>query len=171
MISSLSDSELNQIKSIFFLSSEKKEFSSEAEKEDFFHRWTDYYIKPPIKDLLLTHNKLSQINGYLMGARDSLSALSFYRDKIRSYEIFYDLFELYPAHLHMNVHPEARGLGVGSKLIEEYVQILKSSDCRGVHIVTSPDQRNVGFYKTHGFEYAEVREWKGFKLLFMGRGL
>lgn len=59
----------------------------------------------------------------------------------------------YPAHLHIDLLPEAQGLGLGRLLIETLVGELRRQGVRGLHLVASAD--NVGaiaFYPRVGFE-------------------
>lgn len=61
--------------------------------------------------------------------------------------------ERYPAHLHINLLPEAQGTGFGRKLIEAVCEKLQSSRISGVHLGVSKQNSNaIGFYKALGFK-------------------
>ncbi len=60
----------------------------------------------------------------------------------------------YPAVLHINIDKNFRGLSVGSRLIEKYLNFLKEEKVGGVHCVTISEEAKTFFTKT------------GFKLLF-----
>ncbi len=63
-----------------------------------------------------------------------------------------DLLEQYPAHLHINLLPEAQGGGWGRRLIETQLHALREAGIRGVHLGVSPtNERAKGFYRALGF--------------------
>ncbi|MCB0420313.1 MAG: GNAT family N-acetyltransferase [Bdellovibrionales bacterium] len=161
-----------EIREIFFLSSLRKDFITEEEKENFFNRWTQYYFDFCPDSLFLALDTITQKTlGYLTGCEDSQLALPLLSSQIPSYPLFSDQFQQYPAHLHINLHPESRGRGIGSHLISQYIQKIKQMDLTGVHIITSPKAQNVSFYQKNGFETTLTRDWKGYPLYFMGRPL
>lgn len=58
----------------------------------------------------------------------------------------------YPAHLHINILPEAQGSGWGRRLIEAELAALKAHGVRGVHLGVSPTNAPaIGFYSHVGF--------------------
>ena len=62
----------------------------------------------------------------------------------------------YPAHLHIDLLPEAQGRGLGRTLIETLAAALRSRGVRGLHLVAS--DRNAGalaFYDRLGFKRLE----------------
>lgn len=59
----------------------------------------------------------------------------------------------YPAHLHINILPEAQSAGWGRRMIETELAALQRHGVAGVHLGVMPDnQRAIGFYKRLGFE-------------------
>jgi ribosomal protein S18 acetylase RimI-like enzyme len=62
-----------------------------------------------------------------------------------------DCTKLYPALLHINIDKKYRGLGIGRKLIETYVDYLKRENITGVHLITKSENA-VNFFKKMGFE-------------------
>jgi len=169
--SSIDANDLAAVREIFFLSSSRQNFSSEEEKAHFFDKWTKYYLDSCADRALVAKDLGGRVMGYLMGCADSGQALPYFQEQNKSYALFADLFERFPAHLHLNCHPEARNMGVGSRLIEAFVQRLKSERSKGVHIVTSPESENCAFYRKNGFQFELMRHWRERPLLFMGRGL
>lgn len=165
-----SEGRIEALREIFFISSSRQIFSSSDEKEEFFARWTGYYFQY-CSDHIYLAIEGERLLGYLMGCPDSQKALSFFRDKILSYALFADQFKIFPAHLHINCRPETRGHGVGTRLIETFCEELADQRTSGVHIVTSPDSRNRGFYSKNKFTFELQRSWKDQELLFMGRRL
>ncbi len=65
-----------------------------------------------------------------------------------------DFLRDYPATFHVNVDSEYRGCGIGSKLIERYMEYLKEKKVKGVHFGTMSEGAKKFFLKV------------GFKLLF-----
>lgn len=159
------------LKDIFFLSADPRNVTTDAAKnEAFFQKWTSYYFQNRADWMLLAWEG-DRLLAYLMCEPDSWRALAHYEKVNPSYRIFEDLFPQFPAHLHMNAHPEARGHGVGSQLIEAVCARLIQDRVPGIHLVTSPSQRNVGFYRKNHFSFEESREWRSYPMLFMGRSL
>jgi ribosomal protein S18 acetylase RimI-like enzyme len=57
----------------------------------------------------------------------------------------------YPAHLHINVLPEAQSGGWGRRLIETELEAMRAAGVRGVHLGVSPTNlRAQGFYRHIG---------------------
>lgn len=64
-----------------------------------------------------------------------------------------DLLDDYPAHLHINLLPEAQSGGWGRRLIETELDTLRRAGVRGVHLGVSPtNERAKGFYQHIGFQ-------------------
>ena len=58
----------------------------------------------------------------------------------------------YPAHLHIDVLPEAQGQGLGRELIATLVEALRARSVAGLHLVASADNAGaVAFYPRVGF--------------------
>ena len=68
--------------------------------------------------------------------------------------------ENYPAHLHIDILPIAQSKGYGRKLMEVYLNQLRSQNIQGVHLIVSKNNQNaVGFYQKVGFkELKELEE-------------
>jgi GNAT superfamily N-acetyltransferase len=70
------------------------------------------------------------------------------------------LLDAYPAHLHINLLPEARGLGVGRELLSRFEGHAASRGAAGVHLwTTDRNARAVVFYRENG--YRLIREVEG----------
>ena len=157
-----------QVREIFYASSSLKEFSSPERKEAFFKRWCGDYITLYSNQFLimLENNK---VLGYLSGCDDSTKASV--NIEVPGFDLYLDLFENYPAHFHINFHPDCRGRGLGSQLVNYYCDHLRSNGIRGVHLVTSPNAANVIFYQRLGFTHEIKRNFNHMELLFMGKAL
>lgn len=63
-----------------------------------------------------------------------------------------EILEEYPAHLHIDLLPEAQGLGAGRRLMEAIESELRDRGAPGVHLGTDPDNvRSQGFYAHLGY--------------------
>lgn len=159
-----------EIEEIFFLSTTAPDFADPEHKQDFFRRWTGYYREQEPERIFLALDRQGHVQGYLTGCAESRAANRLYED-IAYYGLFEDLFNSYPAHLHVNCHPARRGRGVGRRLVEAFIADLKREAVQGVHLVTAPGARNVRFYKRCGFNISIARPWKTRKLLFLAQSL
>jgi ribosomal protein S18 acetylase RimI-like enzyme len=79
-----------------------------------------------------------------------------------------DVQEGRPAHLHLDLAPEAQGLGHGARLLDTFLDALRATGTPGVHLGVAPDNpRARRFWARGGFR--EVAEAPG--VVFMGRSL
>jgi len=64
-----------------------------------------------------------------------------------------DYADEYPAHLHINLLPQAQGGGFGGKLMRTALARLREDGVSGIHLgVNRENHRAIGFYKAMGFE-------------------
>lgn len=156
-----------QVIDIFFESSGIKRFKSDQHKKEFLYKYLGYYFMnyPEYFFVMLKGNK---VQGYICGVLDSSLCKELY-DIVPHYSIFSDLYDEFPAHLHINTHHLSRGKGVGKELINFFCRKILAS--QGVHIITSPNARNVNFYEKNDFKKIATRQHSEHELLFMGRHL
>ena len=63
-----------------------------------------------------------------------------------------DLAAVYPAHLHIDLMPQVRGLGLGRVLIDQLLSELRERGVAGVHLgVDVANLNGIGFYEHLGF--------------------
>ncbi len=72
--------------------------------------------------------------------------LSFFRGEFK----MPDLYEFYPATLHINIKKGYRGTKIGAGLIASYTGYLAREGIRGVHLVTMSDEA-ASFFTAEGF--------------------
>ncbi|MGD8192364.1 GNAT family N-acetyltransferase [Brevibacillus ginsengisoli] len=72
-----------------------------------------------------------------------------------------NLYEQYPAHLHINVLPEYQSFGIGSLLISQFEKHLQGQRVPGVHLRTSNNnQKAIPFYHKKGYSLLyEEKVW------------
>lgn len=71
-----------------------------------------------------------------------------------------DLYDRYPAHLHIDLLPRAQGQGWGRRLIDALAGALRERDVRGLHL--GVDARNtvaIAFYERVGFRRERTHDW------------
>lgn len=166
--SELSEKETSEVKSIF---NADQKHESEKAKLKFEDQWLGPYFFDFPKDshIFLAKDETDKTIGYLIGICDSSMFLKSFSERVGVYSLYEDLFERYPAHLHINLSPECRGKGVGSDLIQAFVLFLRQENVKGVHLVTSKDARNVVFYRRNGFLFESERTPKNHTFLFLGQ--
>lgn len=165
LTSSQRENALAQVENIFFESSSLKSFSSPERRAAFYKRWCgDYQTFYPQEFFIAFEGE--KVLGYLSGCSDSNQAAKTF--EVPGLLVFQDLFNQFPAHLHINFHPDARGRGLGSMLVEHYKKFLRNNNIVGLHLVTSPGVQNVSFYERLNFSFNETREFGSHPLYFMG---
>ena len=143
----------DQLSEIFFEASAKKEFKDQKEKDVFFWKYVGFYLShyPEYAWLAVQDGK---VLGYVLGmpfTQDpSLYAIQ------PHLQAFQEHFKTYSAHLHVNCHVNARGHGVGKKLVLQLMDQLKDQKVPGLHIMTAPDSDNKIFYQKLGFDFEVV---------------
>tara|TARA_R110002072_G_scaffold64203_4_gene159627 strand:+ start:71678 stop:72229 length:552 start_codon:yes stop_codon:yes gene_type:complete len=169
-LSSFSSKEsiVDQVKEIFFLQSNKKTFENDLEKNKFFNRWLNVYIKN-FPDQFYLALKEEKVLGYLCYCQDTIAFIHKF-GSLGGQEYFQNEMIDFPAHLHINVRTP--GMGIGELLMNYTCEKLHRDNITGVHIITSPDSLNVSFYKRHDFNFTQAHTLKdGVELFFMGRVL
>ena len=62
----------------------------------------------------------------------------------------------YPAHLHINLLPHLRGVGVGRRLMDRWLGAVQDMGARGAHLaVGAANHRAIRFYRACGFREME----------------
>lgn len=159
-----------QLDAIFFEASGTKSFASEEVRLAFRERWLGRYLEHYPGEALLAVGRDGQVAGYLIGCLEHPAAAGRFAD-IAYFKAFAHLTSRFPAHLHVNLAPEFRGQGIGSRLIEAFAHHAAAAGAAGVHVVTGKGLRNVGFYERNGFALAGESRVDGRMLVLLGRYL
>lgn len=162
------ESLITQVKEIFYLCSSLKTFMSKQHKDDFFQKWCGDYLKYCPDQFYLAMDN-GKVLGYLSGHLNSIEALKNF--VIPGPELFMDCFESFPAHFHINCHPDGQGKGIGRSLVEFFTAVLVEKKISGVHLITSTDANNLGFYRALKFDNEFIRPLRKVELLLMGKEL
>ena len=138
---------------VFFDASNVKSFASDAARAQFRQRWLGRYLEHDPKFAYVAVGPSGDVVGYLVGALDD-PALSARFSDVAYFAEFKHLTAEFPAQLHVNLAAPARGSGLGSALVQRFVEDARWAGAPGVHVVTSQGARNVGFYARNGFHQA-----------------
>ena len=70
-----------------------------------------------------------------------------------------DKFDLFPAHLHINILPITKGKGMGRKLMDEFMNKLRTMNVSGLHLEVGKSNKNaIRFYEHLGFR--EIKDYE-----------
>ncbi len=167
----VSASEVSQIEGIFFTSSNVQQFRDAAERAAFRERWLGRYLDHWPEHVFVASTPDGRIVGYLTGCLDDPATHPMFAD-IAYMPAFADLSRSYPAHLHINLDPGWRSVGIGARLIEAFC-VHAAGRAPGVHVVTGQTSRNVRFYERNGFRLLRSTRspWSDAEIAFLGRPL
>ncbi|MGI9403487.1 MAG: GNAT family N-acetyltransferase [Hyphomicrobium sp.] len=161
---------LPELEAIFFEASGTNSFASEADKKAFRERWLGRYLEHDPEWVHLAFDPNDTLAGYLIGSLDDPARTARFGD-IGYFKDFSALTLDYPAHLHVNLAPAYRNLGIGAKLIDTFAAAAARAGAPGVHVVTGTDARNTSFYARTGFRELGRARSNSNEVVFLGRGL
>lgn len=82
-----------------------------------------------------------------------------------------EIAQLYPGHLHMNILPRLQNQGVGSMLLEKWLEVARRRGVRAVHIgVNRLNARGIRFWRGRGFHEISIAQSES-RTLWLGRHL
>ena len=161
---------LVELDPIFFEASATRSFADPVARAAFRERWLGRYLEHFANLAHVAVGKRGALVGYIVGAlrdpaQDPLFGDIAYLPKLAT------LTARYPAHLHINLGPEARNLGAGTRLIEAFMADARAARVPGVHLVTGRDSRNRSFYARNGFTCEAELVWGGTPIVMLARKL
>jgi GNAT superfamily N-acetyltransferase len=160
-----------QVDAIFFEASERRDHVSPEAQSAFRERWLGRYLRGGSDVVLIAEDRAGTVAGYLVGAlenpaeQDRFADIDYFRGEFRA------LCGRYPAHLHVNLAPAFRSLGIGARLIAAFTARAAEAGAPGVHVVTARDARNVRFYARCGLAELGAAIWNGRHIVFLGKPL
>jgi ribosomal protein S18 acetylase RimI-like enzyme len=156
-----------EIEEIFFESSARKSFSNEEERERFQWRYLGFYLTHFAECVWIAKNE--RVLGYCLGMPTTQGPELY---KLQAHlEMFESYYSDYPAHLHINCHADARGQGLGTKLVKEFEKGMQEMGIKGIHLMTSPESRNRSFYQRLGYTFEIELSYQESPILLMGKRL
>lgn len=131
--------------------------------------YNDYYTEQESENCFVLTDNNDNAVGYIICARDfskykrvfnavympQIKKLSYmqYALKKATFVIEQLLSKKYPAHLHIDIHPDYTGKGSGSMLMNALLDHLIAENVKGVMLgVSGKNTRAIAFYKRHGFK-------------------
>ena len=82
------------------------------------------------------------------------------------------VLEDHPAHLHMNLLPRQQRRGVGTALLEAWLELAAARGARGVHVgVNHANDRALSFWGARGFAPLKPETAEASRTIWMGRRL
>jgi GNAT superfamily N-acetyltransferase len=160
-----------QLETIFFEASGSRSFLSPEERAAFRERWLGRYLQGGSDVVLVAEDRQGTVVGYLVGAvedpagQDRFADIGYFRGAFRA------LCGRYPAHLHVNLAPAFRNIGIGPRLIAAFAARAVEAGAPGMHVVTARDARNVPFYARCGFTELGTAPWRNRQVVFLGKPL
>ena len=161
---------LDALDAIFFEASGTKTFASAEVRAAFHERWLGRYLRQYPEWVYLALNDDDSLAGYLLSCLNDPAKTALFSD-IGYFQNFAHLTERFPAQLHVNLAPRARGHGAGGRLVCAFIDDARRADCPGVHVVTARGLRNTTFYARNGFGEVGHVTWQGRDLVFLARDL
>lgn len=159
---------LGELDPIFFEASLTKTFADEAARKAFRERWLSRFLEHWPELAHVAVGPCDDLIGYIVGAHADPARDALFQD-IDFYRELAHLTPAFPAHLHINLAPEARNRGVGSTLIEAFIADARDAGLPGVHLVTGRDSRNRSFYARNGFRCLSELTWGSTPIVMLGR--
>lgn len=158
------------IDAIFFDASATKTFASEIDRAAFRERWLGRFLDHFSADCFVAVGPAGEVIGYVAGALEDPALDPRFADIGYFHHLAAETAR-FPAHLHINLAPEARNKAIGRHLIETFCRHARAAGARGVHVVTSAASRNRTFYARAGFTHVVAADWNGHPIVFLGRAL
>ena len=155
---------------IFFEASGTKSFAGEADRQVFRERWLGRYLEHDPQWAYLAFDTNGTLAGYLLGSLDDPARTSRFGD-VGYFKDFAALTAAYPAHLHVNLAPAFRNLGIGARLVDTFARDAARAGAPGMHVVTGANARNIGFYGRNGFRELGRALSNANEVVFLGRRL
>lgn len=156
-----------EIEEIFFESSARKSFCDEKERARFQWKYLGFYLTHFPEYAWIARSQ--RVLGYCLGMPTTQSPeLYQLQPHLATFESYYSEF---PGHLHINCHADARGQGLGSKLVKEFEKGMQERGIKGIHLMTSPESRNRSFYQRLGYTFEIELAYQGSPILLMGKRL
>lgn len=144
-------------------------FESPRAKEALYTMYCDYYVDRARETSFLAEDEDGKILGYIFCAPDGETYErefnKFYAPKLKKVSLFRWILnkinaklesgvaKKYPAHLHIDILPEAQRMGLGTKLVDELFRELRARNVSGVYLCCGADNaKGIGFYRKYGFK-------------------
>jgi GNAT superfamily N-acetyltransferase len=120
-----------------------------------FNRWMEAEWLPPLRKLFPVFVPPGRIR-----SRDEGGLFQSIHSTHFPPETAWPWLAEYPAHLHINLLPQAQGRGIGRLLIKKLCAELSRRGIPGVHLgVNGKNTGAIAFYHKTGFSFLQTEEW------------
>ena len=144
-----------------------------AARENTLWLYNRYYTRACLADCFVAVNEADEAVGYILCAPDyktycesfrkneckDIRKLGFLRG-VRAYfepKLQKKYAKRYPAHLHIDLLPEAQGQGMGTALMDALKSHLRAENVSGVFLCVGRDNKKaLRFYKKQGFQVLNI---------------
>ena len=144
-----------------------------AARENTLLLYNRYYTRACLADCFVAVNEADEAVGYILCAPDyktycesfrkneckDIRKLGFLRG-VRAYfepKLQKKYAKRYPAHLHIDLLPEAQGQGMGTALMDALKSHLRAENVSGVFLCVGRDNKKaLRFYKKQGFQVLNI---------------
>jgi GNAT superfamily N-acetyltransferase len=158
-------SALRQADAIFWESAYTKTFADETSRVVYRELWFGRYLAHVPGEFLLALGPNSDVMGYLAGSLTSDAPPLPGPDY---YGLFApELIARFPAHIHVNVHADSRGNGIGAELVRAFADHCRARNVPGLHAVTRQGSRSSLFFEKCGLAPLETAIWRNTELTFL----
>ena len=156
---------LAQAEAIFWESAGTKSFPAEAARSAYRELWFSRYLCHAAGEFFLALVPEGDVIGYLTGALISNQPPLPGPDY---YPLFPpELVRHFPAHLHVNVRADCRGIGVGAALVQVFMEHCRAEGLPGLHAVTRAGSRSAAFFEKCGLALEGEALWRERRLAFL----
>ncbi len=155
------------IETIFFATAARP-YPEGPERDAFLEKWLGRFLTAK-DDVLLVARDGRHVVGYLVGTFENAALSPRFQDMPHFRDHFSSQCAHFPAHLHINLHTDYRGAGIGARMLDVFAGLVLEAGLPGMHVTTGQGMRNVGFYLRCGFIEAGRLERAGGTMLFLGR--
>lgn len=155
---------------IFFEASLTKSFADDAARRVFHERWLGRFLTNWPELVHVAVSSGGRLVGYIVGAFVDPARSDRFKD-LGFYKHLAHLTPYYPAHLHINLAPDVRGFGIGSRLIRAFEMNARDHMMPGVHLVTGRDSRNRSFYAQNGYRQIAGLIWGDTPIVMLAKTL
>lgn len=144
-----------------------------AARENTLLLYNRYYTRAALNDCFVAVNEADEAVGYILCAPDYKAYCDGFRKNecreirklgfLRGMRAYFEphlqkkYAKGYPAHLHIDLLPEAQGQGLGTALMHALKAHLRAQSVPGVFLCVSSDNKKaLRFYKKQGFKVLNI---------------
>jgi len=159
-----------EAEAIFWDSAATKRFADEAAREAFRDVWFGRYLRhAPGEFFVALGADDGAVRGYLAGALISDAPPLSGPDYFALFPL--ELVARFPAHIHVNIRADQRGVGLGAHLVRAFTGHCKARLLPGFHAVTALGSGAAAFFEKCGLAPVAAASWNGRPLAFLAASL